>query len=236
MTKEVTVVERKVEPKLNANPGNFNLDLNAKTLEVNVDTNLEGWDVNTVACTDGTSFLTVNKLGTNKFEIRVPTNSSTIIREQEVVVTADNLESRVKVRQEGRPIDLSTNKALLEYKKRGGDQKIEVLCNSDYDYPENNNFNWYVESCPDWIVITSERKKEGGLGALVSKTKDKIIGTNSRDNDVTMEKFTMKITVRPYVPTEAAAYSGRNGEIVLRSGDKRAKIIISHLGEVGKAK
>lgn len=235
VTKEVTVVERKVEAKLNVNPTDFDIDLNSKTLNVSVDTNLDNWNVATVTCADGSSFLRVNKLGADKFEIVVPQNNKTIIREQEVIVTSDNLERRVKVRQSGRPIDLSVNKAMLEYKKSGGDKKIDVLCNSDYSYADNNNYNWYVESKPDWVVITSDRKSEGGLLNKVKSSADKIIN-GEKNEDSTTQKFTMKITVKPFIPTEADAYQGRNGEVVLRSGDKTVKVIISHLGEIGKAK
>lgn len=232
--KTVEVVEVKVEPKLNVNPSEFSVDLTSKTLNVNVDTNLEDWTVSPISNSDGSSFLKVNKLGANSFEITMPQNPSSIIREQKVLVSAGDLTREVTVRQEGKPIDLSVSKNYIEFPKKGGEKKIDVLCNSDYEYANNSNFNWEVESAPDWIIVASEPKKTGGLGGLLQKGKDLVSGTNNRDTDESMQKFTLKLTAKPHSPASAERTTGRKGEIVLKSGDKRVTVSLFHLGDQGK--
>lgn len=228
----VTTV-KEVDPTLTVSQDSFSVDLKGTTLPVNVTTNQDSWDVVAAMCEDGTSFLTVNILGSKGFEIKVTENPSTIIREQKVIVsTPSGLTEEVTVRQSGRRIDIEANKKILKFKEKGGTQKIDISCNSDYVYEQNSDENWYVESKPSWIEVTvNERKEKGALGKLFDKGKEALTGKSKADADTKMVKTPVTIVCEHLIPGTAEAFTGSKGEVVVRAGDKTMTIHVSQLGK-----
>lgn len=220
-------IERVTEEasKLTVTPDQFDIDLNMKTLNVSVEAKNDQWEVKTVSGADGSSFLSVEKVGDKSFAIRVPENYSTSAREQSVVVSDGKQSKEVKVRQSGKPVDFSVDKTVVEYKKKGGKKKVEVSCNSDSEYADNNGYNWTIVSKPEWIKVNAEPKKEGGLMGYVNKGLDYVKGTNNRDNDVTMQHYTLTLNALPNPGRTATG--DRKGEVILKSGDKTISIYVS---------
>lgn len=235
---KTTVIEKvkEVDPTLELDNTEFNLDRLPKTVVVNVSTNQDSWTVAPVSCDDGSSFITVNRLGNSGFEIKVAQNDLTLIREQKVRVSTGDLYREVTLRQTGRPIKMEISKKVLKFKEKGGDQKTDVMCNSDYAYDVNGNRNWYVESKPDWIEVTVNEKKEGGLKGLLNKGKQLINGTSESDSDASMQKFNITLTASHLIPGRPEAHTGRKGEVVFRSGDERITVHVSQVGKDGLLK
>lgn len=222
--------EVKVTPKLDVSNSQFDVDLSSKKLTVNVNTNQSEWSVSTVSASDGSSFLTVKKTGDSTFDITVPQNYSAESREQKVMVTAGDLTRYVTVAQTGRHVDIDVNKKTLKFKEKGGDQKIDVSCNSDVSYEDNFNENWYVESKPAWIIVTiNEKREKGFFSKMLDKGEELIKG--KKNEDASMIKSGITVTCSHLQPGTAEAFTGRKGNIVLRSGDSTVTIYVTQLGK-----
>lgn len=222
--------EVRVAPKLEVSNSQFDLDLIGKTLTVNVNTNQDNWSVSPILTSYGSSFISVNKTGDSAFDIIVPQNYSAQSREQKVMVTAGDITKYVTVTQTGRHVDIDANKKTLKFKEKGGDQKIDVSCNSDISYEDNYNENWYIESKPSWIIVTiNEKREKGFFSKMLDKGEELIKGKKS--DDATMVKSSITVTCAHLQPGTAEAFTGRKGEIVLRSGDTILTIYVSQLGK-----
>lgn len=225
------VQKEEVKPTLSVTNSEFNVDLSSRTLNVGVNTNQPEWNVNTVACEDGTSFLTVNKNGSNGIDISVTSNSTSMIRTQKVVVTAGNLTREIAVTQTGRPIDLDANTKIFEFKEKGGKKKLNILCNSDYKYAENSDENWYIESQPSWVkIVLNEKRDKSKVEELGSKVTDFFKG-KSKDDDPNMVKTSITLSCDHLVPGTIEAHNGRKGEVIIRSGDKTVTLYVTQLGK-----
>lgn len=219
-------------PNLTLSNEGFNIDLNSKTLSVTVNTNQDSWTVAPVSCVDGSSFVTVNKLGNTGFEIVVPQNTSTETRTQKVQVVAGELKREVSVTQTGRPVTIDANKKILKFKEKGGDQKVEISCNSEHIYEKNSNENWYVESMPSWITVTINEKREKGFFAKLKEKGEEVVkGKSLSDNDTKMIKSSISISAEHLVPGTAEAFTGRKGQVVIKSGDSSVTIHVQQLGK-----
>ena len=229
-TKDQTTTQEPVTPTLEISNSEFNIDLESRVLNVTVSSNQSDWTVSPVACSDGSSFLRANKLGDNGFEIIVPENETYESRTQNVIVSAGGLKREVSITQTGLRVNIEVSKQLLTFKKKGQSQKIDVLCNSDVEYEENDGANWYVESKPDWIVVTINEKRESGLWAKVkdtgSKLKEKsetiVNGKTKSQLDNTLKKVTVSVTADPN-----SGGSERVGDVVIRSGDSTVAIHVT---------
>lgn len=219
-------------PSLNVSNSEFNIDLEPRSLSVTVNTNQDAWEVIPVSCEDGSSFLKANKLGNTGFEIIVPQNMSTESRTQKVLVTSGDLRREVTVIQSGRHVLIDANKKILKFKEKGGDQKIEISCNSDHRYEDNSNENWYVESKPAWVLVTINEKREKGFFAKLKDKGEEIVkGKNKNDDDVMMIKSPITISAEHLIPGTAEAFTGRKGDVVIRSGDSTVSIHVTQLGK-----
>lgn len=220
---EQTPRREEARPSLELTNSEFNIDLSARTLSVGVKTNQPEWKVSVIPCDDGTSFLNAEKKGDN-VEIRIASNSTTFVRTQKINVTAGDLSRNIVITQTGRRIDLDASDKLLKFKEKGGQKKLSVSCNADQKYSENADENWYIERIPKWvkIVIGEKQEKSGGLLNVIKKDKNK---------DPNMVKTGIILTCDHLVPGSPEAYTGRKGEVVLRSGDKTVTIYIHQVGK-----
>lgn len=220
-----------VTPRLDLSNSSFDFDLGGKTVSVSVNTNQDSWSVAPVANADGSSFLTVNKTGANTFDIVVPMNQSFETRTQTVRVTAGDLSKDVSVSQTGRHVTLTAKDQTIKFKEKGGDKKIEISCNSDHQYETNSNENWYVESQPNWVIITVNEKREKGFFAKLKDKGEELVMGKSKNQDDTLVKSSITVTCNHLQPGTAEAFTGRQGDIILRSGDSTVKIHVTQLGK-----
>lgn len=230
-----TETVEEVKPVLTLSNSEFNLDLNARTITVTVNTNIKDWTVTASACEDGSSFITASKSGDDTVNIRVSENPSTIIREQKVIVSGDGLTREVMVTQTGRRIELDASEKLFNFKEKGGSKKFNVSCNSDYVYEQNSDENWYVESRPSWVkIVLNEKKDKNKVQELGGKVTDKLTsifkGKNKND-DPTLVKTSVTLSCDHLVPGSIEAHDGRKGEVVIVSGDKKVILYITQLGK-----
>ena len=229
--------EEVVKSTLTVTNSQFNIDLNYKKLNVGVTTNQPEWNVATVACADGSSFITVAKTGSSGFDITVPTNPSTVTRTQKVQVTAGNLTREVTVTQTGRRIDLDANHKIFDFKEKGGNKKLNITCNSDQTYPENSDENWFIESQPSWIkIVINEKRDKSKVEEIGSKVTSFFKGKNKDDDDPNMVKTNITLSCDHLVPGSIEAHNGRKGEVIIRSGDKTVTLYITQLGKASTVK
>ena len=219
---------QKAAPTLDVSTNYFELPLDAKTLTVNVVTNQDSWEASTVACADGSSFLRVERSGSNEIRIIVPKNYSAGDRTQKVMVSAGGIHKDITVVQNGVPVTLDANEKQLKFGKKGGKKKITVSCNAQLQYENNANENWYVESKPYWVTVTiNEKKSKGWLKDKLDKGTDLLFGKSENSDDVSLVKSSITIGTDA-IPSASADYAnGRKGEIILKSGSTTLTIYVT---------
>jgi hypothetical protein len=160
-------------------------------------------------------------------DIAVDPNPTTIDRLQTVTVTFGESSEVISILQHGKTVTLSTSSNLLEYGLKGGNKTLELYTNSDSIVAENNGATWYIESKTDWIEINVEvRKQKGVVDKGLSMIKGVVAGKAEAAvaEDVKIE--TLRITVPPLIKADAEYFTGRRGEIIFASQDKRYKVTI----------
>ena len=214
-----------VKPAITLELSNTSFDIprDYKVINVTVVTNHDSWDVNPVACSDGSTFLKVEKKDGNDFAITVPANNTTSTRSQQVMVTAGDVHKEVTITQTGIPVYIDTNEKLIKFKKKGGSKKVTISSNFGEQYDENSNENWIVESKPSWILITlNEKREKGWLAKLADKGTELVKGKSSNE-DATIIQSSVTITADPL----PSGTSNRKGEIVIRSGESAVSIHVT---------
>lgn len=200
------------------------IDSESRTVTVTVRTQEPQWTVTPVANEGGESFVTVTPYpDEQRFDITCPENGSTQKRSQYVKVSAGDQMKTVWIEQSGRPTILSMSKNVITFSTMGGSRSVEVYSNSDDIEEDNNNRNWRVYYKPSWIsVIGAEKKEDGFLRKLASKARKLVEKEASAASDSTVVTSVMKIVAssKPY------GSQSRSGEIIIKSGDQQAKIIV----------
>lgn len=214
-------------PTLELSNTSFEVPIEAQTITVSVVTNQDNWDCSLVAGSDGSSFLRIDKSGANEIKILVPTNNNTGSRMQKVMVTAGGLRKEIKVTQAGLPITLKASEPTINFKEKGGKKKIKITCNSSTQYANNSNENWYVESKPDWISITINEKREKGWFQKMKDKGEEIVKGKSSEEDVSSVESEITVTADAILKGSVAASKGRQGEIIIRSGDAKIDITVT---------
>lgn len=221
----------KKEQALSISNDRFGIDCHAKTLTVTVAAiNIDDWNAMPLSNADGTSFLTVKK-GSDGSSILIDcdANASTTQREQSVEVSGGDIKKTIKITQKGLPVDLSTNKSMVEYGKNGGKKSIEIYCNSTNFHADNSNQNWIIESKPDWIyvVVETEQKKKGGLMAKMKEKMETIVnGTVDTAGNSDMRTSTIVVNADKIAKGTPDYNNGRKGELVIASDDQTVTILI----------
>lgn len=187
------------------------------------------WAFNLIAGIEGEqSFAKANRSNDAKsIEISVEANPSTLDRHQSMKVTFGDETQDVTIIQRGKPVTLSTNTNLVEFKLKGGSKTIELYTNSDSIIGSNNDLTWYVLSKPEWIETSVEVAKNSstiskGLKAL----KGFLTGTTAAATAKDVKTYSVRIVAQPILKGSTEAQTGRKGEIVFASQDKTYKINI----------
>lgn len=219
------------ESSISVSPNDFNLDNTARTVTVTVAlVNVDEWTAFPVANPDGSSFLTVYKnVDNSTIQIQCDENHTTMQRQQKVEVSGGGVKKQITVTQAGVPVNLVVTKSQLDFGKNGGKKDVDLVCNSDMAYQENNGENWIVESKPDWanVVINTGTKKKGGLFDKVKDTvKEKIIGEDTAEVSGDGKVTHLIVNVDKIAKGTSEFNNGRNGEIIFRSGDKTVRIFL----------
>ncbi len=201
-------------------PGAVNIKVEAETMDWNftVPAGVEGMD----------NFIKVTRSSDAKsIDIAVDKNDKTLDREQVVNVDFGDKREVVTVRQFGKPVTLSTNANQLTFGLKGGNKTLEIYTNSDSIITSNNDLTWYIESKPDWIVTKVEvKKKKGFFGSAFSALKEAVSGSASAASEEDVKISNLKLTVSAIAKSSPAYNTGRKGEIVFASQDKRYRIEI----------
>lgn len=201
-------------------PGTVNIKVEATTNDWNftVPAGVEGMD----------NFIKATRSNDAKsIDISVPSNDKTLDRTQIVNVDCGEKREVISVRQKGKPVTLSAEKNLLEFGLKGGNKTIEVYTNSDSVVIDNNDLTWYIESKPDWVETKVEiKKKKGFFGSAFSKIKEAVAGSASAASEADVKISNLKITVQPLAKSNPDYNTGRKGEIVFASQDKKYHVEI----------
>ena len=174
------------------------------------------------------NFVKANRSSDSKsIDIEVSPNPYTTERHQSVLVLYGNLTETLIVSQSGRDVKLSTNTNLIEFKPKGGSKTLELYTNSDSIVASNNGLTWYVESKPDWIETSVEvKKKKSTLGKGLSAIKGLVSGSSSAATETDVKMSSVKIVARPLPKNEPEYATGRRGEIIFASQDKKHTVTI----------
>ncbi len=160
-------------------------------------------------------------------DIEVEANPYTIERHQSVIVIDESLTDTLIVSQKGKDVTLSTNSNLVEFKLRGGSRVIEVYTNSDSIINSNNGLTWRIYSKPDWIETIVEVMKEKsvvgkGIYALKGIVSSRAKAATAED----VKTSTIKIVAQPLSKTDPSYSSGRKGELVFESQERKHTVTI----------
>lgn len=87
-----------------------------------------------------------------ELQVTCSSSKSTIRRTAKINVIYDNLTSFIEVIQQGHKPQLCANTTFVEFgKRKGGEKKVSVTCNSDTLYADKKN--WVLEKVPEWCDI-----------------------------------------------------------------------------------
>jgi hypothetical protein len=200
--------------------GTSNVAVTAATMEwvFNIPEGVEGEE----------AFATITRSSDAKsIDIAVEANPLTIERRQTFTVTFGSVTKPVLITQSGKTVTLSTSKNLLEYGLKGGTKTLDLFTNSDSIIASNNDLTWYVESKPDWVEINVDvQKKKGifekGFKAVKGVVAGKVAASEASD----VKTSGVNIQVMPLIKADKEFSTGRKGEIIFASQDKRYKVMV----------
>lgn len=214
-------------PTVSLSNQRFHLGQEPGQMDVTVTTNQSEWSVAPVANTDGSSFVTVEKVGEGSFRVSVPANDKSTPRTQYVQVNAGTATARFEVSQAGREIELSASKNVVNCGKGGGSKKIDIFCNADEDYEENYHENWKVAECPQWVKVVPEvRKDRNEIGKAVDKGLSAVTGLFGKNKGEDAPGI-IKTSIEIIFDKLPKGDSSRNGEIIFESGYKQYHVIVT---------
>lgn len=160
-------------------------------------------------------------------DLEVEANPCTLERHQTFVVSYESVTDTLLVSQSGKEVTLSTNSNLVEFKLKGGNKSIELYTNSDSIISSNNGLTWYVESKPDWIETSVEVNKEKSVvGKGLSALKGLVSSTAKASTAADVKTSIVKIVALTLPKSDPLYSTGRKGEIVFASQDKKYKITV----------
>lgn len=148
----------------------FEIPENATEIDVTVNTNCPDWSIYTVTMDEDDPFIKVERISGSRARITVERNASFDTRSQYANVKAGALMKPITVRQEGSPVNLHVNEAAVKFKWKGGDKKLVVSSNYDGSYKENYGANWYVDTKPDWLMVSVGQPKKSAANPMVMET------------------------------------------------------------------
>ena len=200
--------------------GSLNIAVTAPSLDwqLNIPTGIVGEE----------NFVKANRSNDAKsVDIVVDPNPTTINRQQTINVSLGAQKKSITVRQSGKPVRLSSSENLIEVGLKGGKKSLEIYTNSDSTITSNNNLTWYIESKPGWVELTSEVQKKKGFLNKALNSINSIVSSTSVDAGAADTKTSdVKVIIQKVEKSDPAYLSGRTGEIVVASQDKRIRIMV----------
>lgn len=199
------------------------------SVNIKVEAASTDWSFTIPAGVEGTdNFLrAIRSNDAKSIDISTEANGMTISRKQEIYVDFGDKRETIEIIQKGKSVSLSTSTNLLEFKLKGGDKSMEVYTNSDSIVATNNDVTWYIESKPDWIETSIEVKKKKGLfGNAISALKGVVSGTASAASEEDVKITNIRVSAKGIAKSNPAYNTGRKGEIVFASQDKRYRVAV----------
>lgn len=199
------------------------------SVNIKVEASSTDWSFTVPSGLDGMgNFLQVTRSSDAKsIDISTKANDKTLTREQLINVDFGDMRESIKVKQNGKAVTLSTNINQLEFGLKGGNKSVEIYTNSDSVIASNNDLTWYIESKPDWVETNVEVKKKKGLfGNAFSAIKEAVTGSASAASEEDVKISNIKVVVKGLAKSSPDYSSGRKGEIVFASQDKRYRITV----------
>lgn len=220
--------EKKVSLTVSQNQVQFDGEKNGSVV-VNVEAPSFEWAFNLPEGIDGeTNFVEVSKCSDSlSLEISAKANPTTIARTQTINVTHGSSVKKIVVKQHGKDVNLSGSTSLLEFGVKGGSKSFELYTNSDFTVTTNNNLTWYVESKPVWVEVSVEAKKKKGIvGKGISAIKGFVEGKVEAASAEDVKTSNIKVVAVPLIKSDKEYQTGRRGEIIFASQDKKYKVIV----------
>lgn len=224
-------VEQEKEPDFSLSSNEVVFDGGkADFCSVVVKSDLKNWIVTLPEDLENKNFAKVSRSNDSlSIYIEVEANPLTIERHQTINVTLGDKTETITVTQRKKPVTLSASTNFLEFNLKGKGKSFELYTNSDSIVPSNNNLTWYVESKPEWIDINLTVKKTGGVKKFfadgLTAGKKLISGSTAElAEDVKVSDITISAT--PLLKSDSEYFTGRRGEVVFASQDKRFKLIV----------
>ena len=200
--------------------GSLNIAVTAPSLDwqLNIPTGIAGEE----------NFVKANRSNDAKsVDIVVDPNPTTINRQQTINVRLGAQKETITVVQSGKPVRLSSSENLVEVGLKGGKKSLEIYTNSDSTITSNNNLTWYIESKPGWVEITSEvQKKKGFLNKALNSINNIVSSTAVDAGAADTKTSDVKVIIQKVEKSDPAYLSGRTGEIVIASQDKKIRIMV----------
>lgn len=227
-SQESSPTEKKVSLTVSQNQVQFDGEKNGSVV-VNVEAPSFEWAFNLPEGIDGeTNFVEASKSSDSlSLEISAKANPTTIARTQTINVTHGSSVKKIVVKQHGKDVNLSGSTSLLEFGVKGGTKSFELYTNSDFTVTTNNNLTWYVESKPVWVEVSVEAKKKKGIvGKGVSAIKGLVKGKVEAASAEDVKTSNIKVVAVPLIKSDKEYQTGRRGEIIFASQDKKYKVIV----------
>lgn len=220
--------EKKVSFAVSQNQVQFDGEKNGSVV-VNVESPSHEWAFNLPEGIDGeTNFVEVSKSSDSlSLKISAKANPTTIARTQTINVTHGSFVKKIVVKQHGKDVNFSGSTSLLEFGVKGGSKSFELYTNSDFTVTTNNNLTWYVESKPVWVEVSVEAKKKKGIvGKGISAIKGLVEGKAEAASAKDVKTSNIKVVAVPLIKSDKEYQTGRRGEIIFASQDKKYKVIV----------
>ena len=200
--------------------GSLNIAVTAPSLDwqLNIPTGIAGEE----------NFVKANRSNDAKsVDVLVDPNPTTINRQQTINVSLGSQKETITVVQSGKSVRLSSSENLIEVGLKGGKKSLEIYTNSDSTITSNNNLTWYIESKPGWVELTSEVQKKKGFLNKALNSINSIVSSTSVDAGAADTKTSdVKVIIQKVEKSDPAYLSGRSGEIVIASQDKKIRIMV----------
>lgn len=218
------------ELSLSVSNSEFNLMNPTTQLSVYVTASDPDWEVTTEAPKTGESFVTAKRTGDGTVSIDVKRNNSYKTRSQNIIVTLDKLKRTITVTQKGQIANLDADPLKLEFKADGQTKDLVVYCDSDEEYADNDNCNWFIVSQPEWINVKIDNgNSKESIGQKLRKLGKGLFSKNKKYAD-NMLPTRIQVQCLGLNRSTSSYKSGRSDYLILGSGEKEVKVLIIQKG------
>lgn len=222
--KEPKAVEEPKSIKLEVGTTTHSFEREGGEITVMVTTDAPEWEVEAMPDKTGGSFLTVTKLNRDCFVVKCAPHKGYGTRYQTVIVKAGDKQESVAISEAGLEPYLDASEKIMQFKAKGQKKKIEVYCNSDEEYKDNNNLNWEIVSKPDWLDVAVDNSKPKNIFKKGLEGAKKLMESN--DGGEGIQTTNLVLYAAPMSVEDREKGGARRGILKLGSGEKRLTITI----------